>query len=149
MQILEHQSLFFTNVISYRSHLDMEQLPALSEHIRTNVCKLGAQLSGKLVFTENNDDYKNIEILIPVNVELNNCTEYEYKPVFKLINAVSVRHEGGFSNLEKTHQLLVDYIKKKSYQVITAPYYSIIRLEPDDLSNCIIDIYIGTNYNIL
>lgn len=149
MQILEHQSLFFENVISYRSHIDMKQLPALSEHIRTNVCKLGAQMSGKIVFTEKSDDYNNIEILIPVNIELTNCNEYEYKPVFKLINAVSVRHEGVFSNLEKTEEFLMDYIRKKSYQIITAPYYSIIRLEPDDLSNSIIDIYIGTNYNVL
>lgn len=147
MQILEHQSLFFRNVISYHSHLAIDNIPSMVDYVRSNVCKLGAELSDRILYTKNSENYKNIELLIPVNIELTNCEEYEYKPVFKLLNAVSVRHEGQFSNIENTESMLVEYIRKRSYNILTSPYYSVIRLEPDDLNNCIIDIYIGTEYN--
>lgn len=147
MQILEHQSLLINNVISYHTHLSLDKLPSMVEYVRSNVCNLGAELSGSIMYTENSDNYKNIELIIPVNVQLKNCEEYEYKPVFKLLNAVSVRHEGLFSNIEKTENRLIEYIKDKSYSMLTQPYYNIIRLEPDDTNNCIVDIYIGTEYN--
>ncbi len=147
MQILEHQSLLINNVISYHTHLSLDRLPSMVEYVRSNVCNLGAELSGSIMYTENSDNYKNIELIIPVNVQLKNCEEYEYKPVFKLLNAVSVRHEGLFSNIEKTENRLIEYIKDKSYSMLTQPYYNIIRLETDDTNNCIVDIYIGTEYN--
>ena len=92
---------------------------------------------------------RNVEILIPVKGEFASCAQYEKKPVFKLINAVSARHEGSFSALAKTEQQLLQYAQEKAYQVITEVYYSIVRMDAGNPENCIIDLYIGVNYNIL
>ena len=149
MQILEHQSLFLQNLISYKLHLSKENLPFMIKHILKNVDSLGVKISNKILFTEHFSHYQNMEILIPVNTELKQCEQYEQKAVFKLINAVSIRHEGNFSEIEATKQKLLDYTMQKSYQTITIPYYSIVRLDAETLNSCIVDIYIGINYNIL
>lgn len=149
MQILEHQSLYLNNLVSYKLHIPREKTPFMIRHILDNIGSLNLQPSGKILFTEDIYQYRNMEILIPVNQEFEACEQYGKKEAFKLINAVSARHEGGFSESEKTEQRLLDYIRDKSYQMITLPYYSIVRLDEAHAGSCIMDIYIGVNYNIL
>ena len=149
MQILEHQSLYLNNLISCKMHIQREKTPFMIQHIMDNIGSLNLRPSGKLLFTEDICEYRNIEILIPVDHDFEPCEQYGKKDVFKLINAVSARHEGAFSETGKTEQRLLDYIQEKSYQMITLPYYRIVRLDEACASSCIIDIYIGVNYNIL
>ena len=149
MQILEHQSIYMNNLISYKLHMTREKTPSMIRHILKNIGILNMQPSGKIMFTEDDGQYQNMEILIPVDHEFEPCEQYGRKNTFKLINAVSVRHEGDFSETKKTEQKLLDFVKEKSYQMITKPYYSIVRLDDEHIGNCIIDIYIGVNYNIL
>lgn len=145
MQIVEHRSLFFCNLISYKTHIEREKLPELAAHIKQNICRLGVKAADNMIFTLNNSEFRNVELLIPVNETLQSCNEYSFKPVFRLINAVCIRHEGTFNDIEETLRSLFEYIRMRAYEPITAPYYSIIRLDTE----CIIDIYVGTNYNIL
>ena len=149
MQILEHQSLYLNNLISYKLHIPREKTPFIIQHILDNIGSLNLQLSGKILFTEDIYQYRNMEILIPVDQKFEACEQYGKKEAFKLINAVSARHEGAFSETERTEQQLLDYIRSKSYQAITPPYYSIVRLDETHVGSCILDIYIGVNYNIL
>jgi effector-binding domain-containing protein len=145
MQILEHQSVFLRNLISYRLHLPREKTPHMLRYIMENIESLGVQLSGAIFFTEDRSQYRNIEILIPVDRELEFCAQYDKKPAFRLLDAVSVRHEGSITEMEKTEQKLLDYAKRKAYEVTTQPYFHFIRTDPDDPEYCIADIYIGVN----
>ncbi|HPY83538.1 hypothetical protein [Ruminococcus sp. XPD3002] len=145
MQIVEHRSLFFCNLISYKTHLEREKLPEFAEHVKRNISRLGVEASDNMLFTVKSGEFRNIEVLIPISEELKSCNEYSFKPVFRLINAVCIRHEGTFGSIEETLGTLFDYINSRAYEPITAPYYSIVRLGTE----CIIDIYVGTNYNIL
>lgn len=149
MQILEQQSLYLNNLISYKLHAPREKLPLVIRHMQENLDSLRLQPAGKILFTEDQSQYRNIEILIPVNHDFTPQEQYGKKPLFKLINAVSARHEGSFPDAEKTKQKLLDYIREKSYQAITLPYYSVVRLDESNAGSCILDIYIGVNYNIL
>ena len=149
MQILEHQSLYLNNLISYKLHLPRERVPGIIRHILDNLGSLGLQPTGKILFTEDIRQQKNMEILIPVQPDFDPCLQYGKKEIFKLVNAVSARHEGCFAETEKTDQQLLDYIRDRAYQMITRPYYSIVRLDPDDTGSCILDIYIGVDCNIL
>lgn len=149
MQILEYQSLYQQNLLSYKLHLPREQVPSVIRHMLNNIESLGIKPAGKIIFTEDIYQYKNIEILIPVDKSFASCEQFEKKAAFRLINAVSARHEGDFSALEKTEQKLLQVIRERACQMITVPYYNIIRLDPENLSSTIIDIYIGINYNLL
>ncbi len=149
MQILEHQTLILHNLISYRIRLDREALPGFIRHCLENIDSLGMQPTGRILFTEDSSRTENIEVLIPVNREPASCPQYENKPVFKLLNAVTARHEGNFSEMDRIEKGLRAYAADKAYQVITKPYYSIVRLDPERPGSAIIDIYLGINSNIL
>ena len=98
---------------------------------------------------DNSSRAENMEVLIPVNREPESCPQYENKPVFKLLNAVSARHEGDFADMHRIEDGLRAYVADRDYQVITNPYYSIVRLDLDRSGSAIIDIYLGINSNIL
>ncbi len=149
MQILEQQALYLYDLLSCRIQMPRARLPEMLPRIPEQLGALGLQQNGRILFTEDPAQERNIEILIPVRGEFASCAQYEKKPVFKLINAVSARHEGSFSALAKTEQQLLQYAQEKAYQVITEVYYSIVRMDAGNPENCIIDLYIGVNYNIL
>ena len=149
MQILEHQTLILHNLISYRTKMKREALPAFIRHSLANIGSLGMVPAGRILFTEDNSQSQNMEVLIPVSQEPAACEEYQNKPIFKLLNAVSARHEGNLADMDKIEQRLRAYANSKAYQIITNPYYSIVRLDPESPGGAIIDIYLGINANIL
>ena len=149
MQILEQQALILHDLISYKVRLTREKLPGFIRHCLANIDSLGIQPAGRILFTEDDSCEQNMEILIPVRPAPETCDQYQKKNVFRLINAVSARHEGTLDDLNRIEHDLLAYVQKKSYQAITKPYYSIVRLDADRPGSAIIDVYIGVNYNIL
>ncbi|HOA00007.1 hypothetical protein [Ruminococcus sp.] len=151
MQIIENQTLIFYDLLSYRTKVSLGELPGMIKYIRENLDALDIAANNRILFTLTDgmtDSGKmDTEILIPVEDEMDSCSEFSFKPEFKLINAVSVRHEGSLALTEETTQRLMDYIDEKEYNPVTKPYYRIIRMESDQ--DCIIDIYVGIEYNIL
>ena len=140
MQIIENQTLIFYDLLSYRTKVSLGELPGMIKYIRENLDALD-------IAANTDSGRMDTEILIPVEDEMDSCSEFSFKPEFKLINAVSVRHEGSLALTEETTQRLMDYIDEKEYNPVTKPYYRIIRMESDQ--DCIIDIYVGIEYNIL
>ena len=148
MQILEHQCLYLNNLISFKATIEKNNLQNLINYVYSNICKLHVYMKDNIVFTASSDDNNlNVEVLVPVTGEMKSCENFSIKPVYKLTNAVVIRHEGLFSKLNETIECLKKYIEKKAYQSITSPYCRIIR--NDTGNDMIVDIYIGLNSNIL
>lgn len=148
MQILENQCLYLRNLISYKTTADYSNLQELINHVYSNVCRLQADIKDNVIFTFNgNQKQLNTEILIPVDRNINECEHYSFKPVYKLNNAVVIRHEGNLSCIPETIVLLENYIIEKAYHKITDPYCRVIRNSSDN--DAIVDIYIGLDCNIL
>lgn len=153
MQIIEHQNIQLTNLISYTTNIKHSDILKLISHISNNLQALDLKKNDKILFTEKwhneEDDMINAEILVPVEGSIKNCNEFKYKPLFRLINAVTIRHEGSLNTLSETEDFLKKFIKEKAYEPITPSYYVVVRNDDDQSINCIIDIYIGINYNLL
>lgn len=151
MQIIENQSLILHNLLSYKTELRLKDIPEFIKHMRDSLSVLNIRSNNKFIFriTDDVSSEKKIsaEILIPIDGEFTAGDEYTLKPVFKLINAVSLRHEGEISFITDSRDILQKYISNNSYEAITCPYYRIIR--SDNEHDCIIDIYIGINGNTL
>ena len=151
MQIIEKQTLSYRNLVSYKTKTRIKDIPQLLRYIRENLHNLGLASVGRTLFTINNKDVPeevfDVNILIPVEGEFTSCKEYVHKPVFKLINAVTIRHEGNISGIAYTLETLREHISRKAYETVTIPYYSVVRV--DETGDSIIDIYVGINYNIL
>lgn len=151
MQFIDNQMLMFSNLLSYRTNVQYNDIPRLIEYILSNLNVLDISPSNKVIFTLRGENRKQndveIEVLIPVNGRLSDVKMYDFKAFFKLMNAVSVRHEGDFSLIPNTKDGLLRYIEQKNYEPVTEPYYRVIRQGTEN--DCIIDIYIGINSNIL
>lgn len=149
MQIIEHQNIQLNNLISYTRNIRHSDILKLTKYISDNLHVLDLTQSDKILFTESKptgkDDRVNTEILIPVNGNIIECDEFQYKPSFNLINAVSIRHEGSLEKLPQTESHLISFIQEKHYVTISPTYYVIIRNGETFSSNCIIDIYVEVN----
>lgn len=153
MQILKNQSIYMSNLISYKSHVKKEKILDLIDYVANNLKNIGIKIRDKFIITTDfevgADGLCGIEMIIPIDGNIESNEYYTFKPIFRLTNAVSIRHEYNVDLLPFTEDKLIQYIKDNNYEAITKPYYVIMRYNKDYPNDSIIDVYIGTNYNIL
>ncbi len=151
MQIIENQTLNYKNLIAYGTQTRISEIPQLLGYISENLHNLGLSSVGRTLFTIKEksgfQDMIDVKVMIPVDGELKSCDEYVHKPIFRLINAVTIRHEGNINDIDDTLSTLRAHITRMSYETVTEPYYSVVRT--DSSGDSIIDIYVGINYNVL
>ena len=92
-----------------------------------------------------------MEILVPMDRKVDLPSDYNFKQLFKIVNAVYVRHEGNPAFLQKVYDEMLLYITKNSLQQITPAYNVTVKdllpgMSADEL---VIDVYIGVSENIL
>lgn len=148
MQIIEHQNIQLNNLISYHTKVNQSDILKLTQYISDNLHVLDLKKNDNIIFAEkklSNDETVDVEILIPVKGIVKKCNEFDYKPIFKLNNAVIIRHEGNWNELQNTENLLHDFIKKNNFKVITSTYYMVVRNGNSNSEDCIIDIFISVD----
>lgn len=92
-----------------------------------------------------------IEVLIPLNKEVHVPADYKFKPVFRLNNAVKIRHRGNPAMLQNSANELMRYITDHKLMPITAGYNVTVQEPADqnDVDSLIVDMYVGVSDNIL
>ncbi|MDO5518382.1 MAG: AraC family transcriptional regulator [Clostridium sp.] len=88
-----------------------------------------------------------IELLVPLDRQVELPSGYTFKPLIKLVNAICARHMGHPGLIGETINELNDYIIKHDKQVITATY-NVTTKEAEseaEINDMIIDIYVGCN----
>lgn len=141
MSVVEHQMLNYEKVISYTTTVELVKIPDLIKGIINNTDALGLQVCGKVIVAIKEDGY---EFIIPVDKEICGCGSYEYKPQFKLTNALRMRHCGPFVNICDSLTELNKVIHARKLCAITEPY-----VVAYDIDLSVYDIYIGISENIL
>ncbi len=158
MPIIENnKELRLENVLSLRKKMrqaDVQQeMMKIGEFFKKNNIKKNGPIVTATFNIEkiNEEPILDMEILVPMDREVNLSGEYRFKKTFHLINAVSIRHHGDPNLLQNTYNELMTYIKKNGLQQITTAYNVNIKdLEPgQSLSEMVIDVYIGINPSIL
>lgn len=133
----------------------MSDLNKLIGFIQKNTDALGLEICGNIVATvhEKEDisgmEMSDIEFLIPINKKISESSAFKFKPVFKLVNAVRLRHEGSMSKIKESEYILNEYISRNSLQSVTQVYYLFIQSTEYDNKDNIVDIYQGISENIL
>lgn len=152
MSLLEHQYIEFENVLSYKTRVDMNRLEKLISYIERNTDALGLTISGNIMFTvpeviELSDRrILGIEILIPVDKAFESREQYIYKPMFRLVKAVSIRF-GDISEFDEVNDKLMRYLKKNHFSAASGVYY-IIDCECQELSR-VYDALVSVNDNMV
>lgn len=155
MLFLEQQYLELENVLSYRTRVDINRLSGILRYAEKNADALGLTVTGNILFTINekisdcNKCIVGIEILIPVNKKFESCEQYIFKPVFKLVNAVSVRHCGLYSDIDSVSSSLEDFLKIKNMKPISNIYYMAVRNNEEHPLSSILDAFVSVNGNLL
>ncbi len=145
------------NVLSLRKKMTQRQLDQEMEKIGEFLQSNGATQAGPIVTvtfsieTKNEEPLLDMEILVPMDKELELSGDYVFKPLFKVTNAVYARHKGNPAKLQNTYNEMLSFIQENNLQQITVGYNVLIN-EPMPgltLDDMIIDVYIGINPNIL
>lgn len=156
-EITENATLEMTNVLSFRGKMTQQQIRERGLEIDRLILanhaeKVGTGASATFsVDASGMTPLVDIEILIPLNKSISVDAPYKFKPVFRLKNAVRIRHEGNPATLRNTADELMQYISTHGLTPITAGYNVTVKEPsgPEDINSMIVDIYVGVTDNIL
>lgn len=157
MNITENCKLEMENVISFRGKVTQQQMSQIVKEMEQIISENSAEKKGSSATAtfaiENNGSQPimDIEILIPLNKEIHVPSDYKFKPIFRLNNAVKIRHQGNPAMLQNSANELMKYIADHQLTPITTGYNVTVQ-EPtnqNDVDSLIIDMYVGVSYNIL
>lgn len=130
MNITEGNTLEMTNVLSYRGKASQQELAAVMNEMQQIIKTSGAEKNGPAVsatFAVADNSIMDIEIMIPLNKMISVSEKYKMKPVFRLSNAVKIRHEGNPSGLQNSGSELMRYISERQLMPVTAGYNVTVR----------------------
>lgn len=151
MGVKENQELLLQNVLSFRGKVTQRQMQEEMMKIGQVLQSLGVQKNGPIttatyaVEQVGTEQLMDIEILVPLDKRVGLPKEYTLKPIIKIVNALSIRHEGHPGKLQETINELNEYIIEHAKQVITATYNVTVKdaVKQEDLDEMIIDVYVG------
>ncbi len=157
MNITENCKLEMENVISFRGKVTQQQMSQIVKEMEQIISENSAEKKGfsatATFAIENNGSQPimDIEILIPLNKEIHVPSDYKFKPIFRLNNAVKIRHQGNPAMLQNSANELMKYISDHQLTPITTGYNVTVQ-EPtnqNDVDSLIVDMYVDVSDNIL
>lgn len=157
MTITENNTLEMKNVVSFRGKVTQQKMEDVMRNFENLIhenkaCKTGPTVTATYaVENEFGQSVMDIEVLIPVDKKIATYSDFKFKPLFRLNNAVKIRHEGNPAMLQNSANELMQYINSHDLMPITAGYNVTVR-EPasqNDVDNMIVDMYVGVCDNIL
>ena len=152
MNLIENQQLWFDTVLSYRTRVEKNALGDMIRHIRDNVSALDLKITDDVVvsiseeITEPNKTILGVEVIVPVDRQLESNCHYVFKPHFRLTNAVLMKFNCKASDLVNKRDNLYRYAYEQHYLPNSEVYFSVKHIDEDEM---IADAYLGVNGNLL
>lgn len=152
MYIVEKQQLWYDNIMSYRTRVEEKDLSRLLNHVGIALDALELEQKGDIIFTidekveTERTTILGVELLIPVDKKFESNSRYVYKSCFRLENAVMGKFNGKICALNGFAAELCSYVDNSNIKPITDVYYLVRGICDDE---CVVDLYLGTNGNIL
>lgn len=157
MKIIERETLEMQNVLSFRGKMTQQEFAAKSKEFERIMQDAGAKKAAPAVTTTfaveqgPTGPMMDVEILIPLDKQIQAPAGYTFKPRFLLANAVMVHHTGHPSKLQESVNALNAYITEHQLVPITSGYNVTLKeaktpLELDKMEVC---VYVGVSPNLL
>ncbi|MDE5583616.1 MAG: AraC family transcriptional regulator [Ruminococcus sp.] len=156
-EITENVSLEMTNVLTYRGKVTQQQMTVIAKEMNDIITanKANKTISGVSatyeIINPGVDAVMDVEIMYPLDKHINVSSPYKVKPIFRLRNAVKIRHEGRPDLLQNSANKLIQYINEKGLMPITVGYNVTVHepQSPVEIDSLVVDLYIGVCDNIL
>lgn len=157
MEIINNVCLEMENVISFRGKVTQQQMQQVVKEMEQIISENSAEKNGFSVTatfaieSNGSQPIMDIEVLIPLNKEIRVPSDYKFKPIFRLNNAVKIRHKGNPAMLQNSANELMKYIADHKLTPITTGYNVTVQepTDPNDIDSLIVDMYVGISDNIL
>lgn len=153
MYFIENIDFWHENVLSYITRIEEKSIFSLVEYIKNNIDALNLEIKGNIFFRifeiaeAKNSKILGIELLVPVDKPFENTCHYVYKPIFKIENSVFSKFNGKPEEIVETGKKFENYAIKQNKSILTDVYYVIKNIFDD--GSCILDMYIGSDRNVL
>lgn len=156
MVIYENQTYEIYDVISIRRKMDYQdvkqELINLDIFLSTHNIERGSIITVTHGIERGSDkQVLDFEILCSIKPKTILPEFYEYKPIFRITNALKIIHYGNPNSLQIDSQKLLDYAKEKNLTPITGLYCVTVNQikSLDEIDKMEVDIYLGITSNIL
>lgn len=150
-KITTGEKLELHHLITFRGNAEQCELETISKDIEEKIEFFGAKkVSNPIVATYNVDGaVMDIELLIPIDREIDNIGNYIYKEKIMIVNAAKLSYKGNPSGLQDACNELNQYMEKNGLQPITVGYNITKHVDFINIDNSEIEIYVGINPNVL
>ena len=151
VDIVEGQTLEIQNLISFRGKLTQNEIESVGKDMEEFVVSAGARRVGNPITATYGieSDKIDVELLIPVDkqVECSQC--YTYKERIRIVNAVVAKYTGSPMGLQGACNELNQYIIEHKLMPVTVGYNLTKKVDITNPENTEVDIYVGISQNIL
>lgn len=150
-EILKNQLLEIENILSFRGKVSITDMEQLGKEMEKKVNEFGAKRIGNPITATYGveGNLMDIEILLPIDRKIENSDKYIYKEKIKIVNALVGKHHGNPAELQNTCNELNQYIMENRLTPITVGYNVIRKVNPANIQDTEIDVYVGISPNIL
>ncbi len=151
LEIMEKQKLELRNLFCFRGKVKQTEVDGIVKAMEGKLAKMEAKCTGNPVTATFGVDgeYIDIEIMLPIDKSIGIIDRYYYKDKIEIVNAVLASYTGHPGKLQEVCNILNQYIIDNKLQPITVGYNITKMVDPLNLENTKIDIYVGINPNIL
>lgn len=146
-----NQELEINNVLCFRGKVKQNELDKLGNNMVAKINEVGAMKAGNPITATFGieGDYLDVEILQPIDRNTGNIGDYRFKEKIKIVNAVVASYKGNPIGLQGVCNELNQYIIEKQLQPITVGYNVTKYINPINIEDTEIDVYVGISPNIL
>lgn len=150
-EILSGQTLEVDNLLSFRGKIKQTDIEFIGRDMENKINLAGANRIGTPITVTYGieEDELEIEILIPIDKPMESIGKYLYKEKIRIVNAIVVKHRGNPGTLQNTCNELNQYMAEHKLMPITAGYNVTKRMNPVDIQDTEIEVYVGVSPNIL
>ena len=151
LEIKENQELNVESLLSYRGKVRQAEIENIGKEMESYIQNAGAKrVSNPMTATYAVEgDVMDIELLIPVDKNIDSTDKFVFKKQIKIVNAVVASYKGHPAGLQEACNQLNQYIMEHKLQPITVGYNVTKKVDMLNPENTEINVYVGINPNIL
>lgn len=152
MNITEGNLYEMNNVLSYRRKLTELEMKIAIKDMQTFIEKIGAKPTGPVVRAsfQMTNGVADVELMIPIDRVPTVFGNYDFKPVFRLKNALRLEYNGNYSDYPDAVKQLSDYMLNNKLIPTTVGYTIEKNMSDKSVKKMYYaDTYVGISENIL
>ena len=151
IEIIENQTLEVENLLSFRGNVTQAEMATIGKEMEEAVNGAGAKRIGSpITATYGVEGEKvDVELLLPIDKKIESIGNYTYKEKIKIVNAVVAKYVGNPTGLQNACNELNQYIIEHKLVPITVGYNGTKKINPMNMEETEIEVYVGISPNIL